>query len=69
MSASLQALCDAHDQALRGRVVTEPWRFSLHGGHRPTFGDDSHSAEAVGTGLELARAHLLRHDLREVTTL
>ncbi len=49
--------------------MTEAWRFSLHGGHRPTFGDDSHSAEAVGTGLELARAHLLRHDLREVTTL
>ena len=31
-----------------------------------TFGDDSHSAGAVGTGLKLARAHLLRH---KVTTL
>jgi histidinol-phosphatase (PHP family) len=34
-----------------------------------TFGDDSHAAEAVGARLELAREHLLRHDVREVTRL
>jgi histidinol-phosphatase (PHP family) len=34
-----------------------------------TFGDDSHDAEAVGAGLELAREHLLRLGVHEVTTL
>lgn len=34
-----------------------------------TFGDDSHDAEAVGAGLDLAREHLLRLDVREVTRL
>ena len=34
-----------------------------------TLGDDSHSADAVGAGLDLAREHLLRHNVREVTKL
>lgn len=34
-----------------------------------TFGDDSHDAEAVGAGLDLAREHLLRLGVREVTRL
>jgi histidinol-phosphatase (PHP family) len=34
-----------------------------------TFGDDSHAAEAVGAGIDLAREHLLRHGVRDVTRL